>query len=133
MLSVGEVLGRIVCKVVVFFFEDSSKRTPPTRQSGRLDLASRMTPWLDETSNTQRCRAGLPFLPRFFHVLLLYLLCKVVTWPGALTKRWIFENFLGRYSILLQDTAFHIRKERLVGERMADFEIEEVFEEEWQS
>uniref|UniRef100_A0A1I8EXW6 HEAT repeat family protein n=1 Tax=Wuchereria bancrofti TaxID=6293 RepID=A0A1I8EXW6_WUCBA len=40
----------------------------------------------------------------------LMLLCKIVTWPGALTKRWIFENFLGRYSILLQDTAFHIRK-----------------------
>ncbi|KAM3720554.1 Serine/threonine-protein phosphatase 4 regulatory subunit [Dirofilaria immitis] len=40
----------------------------------------------------------------------LLLLCKIVTWPGALTKRWIFENFLGRYSILLQDTAFHVRK-----------------------
>ncbi|VDK82688.1 unnamed protein product [Litomosoides sigmodontis] len=40
----------------------------------------------------------------------LMLLCKIVTWPGALTKRWIFENFIGRYSILLQDTAFHIRK-----------------------
>uniref|UniRef100_A0A158RC34 HEAT repeat-containing protein 1 n=1 Tax=Thelazia callipaeda TaxID=103827 RepID=A0A158RC34_THECL len=43
------------------------------------------------------------------------LLCKIVTTPGKLTKRWIYENFLGRYSTLLQDETLHVRKVIILG------------------
>ncbi|MCP9263491.1 hypothetical protein DINM_006733 [Dirofilaria immitis] len=52
-LPIGKILNSVVSELVVFFFENSSKRTSPTRQSGLTNV------WLDlrfgDTSIAQLC------------------------------------------------------------------------------
>ncbi|VDM38664.1 unnamed protein product [Toxocara canis] len=38
------------------------------------------------------------------------LLCKIITFRSAVSRQWIFDVFTAQFSLLLQDSVFHIRK-----------------------